>query len=163
MNSASTNSMGWMVSSLHILQLHTCLPGLVPHIEELLYGKMSEDSVSNSTELDEGWQVWQTLISSDKKWMYIMTVAGAIVQIDLQKFHAQDQSCLEILNSKLPVKIHVIRLSPDGRYLFTLDDRGRIFQIDLIDPSKCYTWKTYFKGIAEGGQVWETKAEIPDN
>jgi hypothetical protein len=149
--------MGWMVFSLHILQLHACLPGLVPEMQELMHGPMNEDWDSNSSEIDEGWQVWQTLISSDNKWMYIMTVAGAIVQMDLQKFYAQDQSCLEILNSKLPVAIHVIPLSPDGRYLFTLDDRGRIFQIDLIDPSKCYTWKTYFKGIAEGGRSGKPK------
>jgi hypothetical protein len=79
-----------------------------------------------------------------------MTVRGHIVQIDLQKFYAQEESCLKILNAKLPAGIHVYRLSPDGRCLFTLDDHGRILQIDLIDPSKCYTWATNQKELSWG-------------
>ena len=56
--------------------------------------------------------------------------------------------------------INVICLSPDGRFLFTLDDRGRILQIDLIDPSKCYTWATNFKGMTNG---YDSVLDIPDN
>jgi hypothetical protein len=66
------------------------------------------------------------------------------------------------LNETLPVAIHVIRLSPDGRHLFTLDDHGRILQIDLIDPSKCYTWASNFKEISGGGNDWESSLDIPD-
>jgi hypothetical protein len=66
------------------------------------------------------------------------------------------------LNAKLPVAINVIRLSPDGRHLFTLDDHGRILQIDLIDPSKCYTWASNFKEISEGGYDSESSLDILD-
>jgi hypothetical protein len=112
--------------------------------------------------MDEEWGPWQTLISSDKKWIYINTLGGRIVQIDLQKFYAQEEPCLTILSEKLPVAIHVIRLSPDGRSLFTLDDHGRILQIDLVYPSKCYTWATNFKEIKRG-KAWNSVSDIPDN
>jgi hypothetical protein len=92
-----------------------------------------------------------------------MTVQGGIVQIDLQKFYAREASCVTLLNVKLPVAIHVIRLSPDGRHLFTLDDHGRILQIDLIDPSKCYTWASNFKEIQGGGYKWQSAMDIRDN
>jgi hypothetical protein len=137
-----------------IITLNGRLPDLIPCLPELLMSQFDiPDFPSDDLDVDdiyyevdhgglnvdENWGPWQTLVSSDKKWIHIMTFRGRIVQIDLQKFHAQEESCLTILSENLPVKIHVIRLSPDGRFLFTLDDHGRILQIDLVDPSKCYT------------------------
>jgi hypothetical protein len=42
-DSASSNSMGWVVFYIHIMTLSARLPGLVPQLQELVHGSMDGD------------------------------------------------------------------------------------------------------------------------